>query len=93
MAIEITHIRLSSGIQDHEHITDYKWTSLNDGDVGTSSKATLVDWIDNKSGTAYVGSGSRRVEVGTVHPQGRLPYLRTYADGKWTNNLLALPTF
>lgn len=93
MAIEITHVRLSSGIQDHEHITDCKWKSLSDGEVGTSSKATLVDWIDNKSGTAYVGSGSQRVNVGTVHPQGGTPYLRTYADGEWTNNLLALPRF
>jgi hypothetical protein len=93
MAIEIAHIRLSDGIQDHEHITDCKWKSLSDGKVATSSKATLVDWIDNENGTAYVGSGSQRVNVGTVHPQVGKPYLRTYADGNWTNNLLALPRF
>lgn len=93
MAIEITHVRLSSGTPDHEDITDCKWKSLSDGSVKTSSKATLVEWIDNENGKAYVGSGSQRVNVGTVHPQGGTPYLRTYADGEWTNNLLALPRF
>ena len=31
-------------------------------------------------------------EIGVVKPtDGRDPYLRTYADGDWNNNLLALP--
>jgi hypothetical protein len=40
-----------------------------------------------------VAAGSNRVNVGVVKPQGGQPYLRTHADGKWTNNLLNLPTF
>lgn len=93
MAIEITHVRFGSTTKTEDEIVSYKWKSLNDGDVGQSDKATLVDWIDNKSGTAYVGSGAQRVHVGTIHPDRGQAYLRTYADGKWTNNLVALDTF
>ncbi|KQY55663.1 hypothetical protein ASD11_14200 [Aeromicrobium sp. Root495] len=91
MAVQITHIRLAGG--GHENITDYRWRSLGDGEVNNSTKATMVDWIDNKDGTAYMGSGADRADVGTVHPTGGAAYLRTYADGVWTNNLLALPQF
>jgi hypothetical protein len=52
-----------------------------------------VDLIDAQNGNAYVGIGADRVDVGVVRPEGEDPYLRTYADGKWTNNLLSLLTF
>jgi hypothetical protein len=95
MAIEITHVRLSSGHSGSRahHRLQVEEPDLSDGSVKTSSKGTLVDWIDNEDGKAYVGSGSQRVSVGTVHPQGGTPYLRTYSDGEWTNNFLALPSF
>jgi hypothetical protein len=53
----------------------------------------LVDWIDNKDGQVFVGSGTNRVSVRTVHSAGVNPYLQTQADGSVTNNLLSLPTF
>ena len=93
MSVEITHIRLSGTSKLHEHITSYKWKNVADSTTGTSDKPTMVDWIDKKSGSAYVGGGAGRANVGTVHPDGSLPYLRTYADGKWSNNLRSLPTF
>jgi hypothetical protein len=31
----------------------------------------------------------RRVYVGVVREQGKIPFLRTHADGKWNDNLLA----
>ncbi|MEX5277928.1 DUF3892 domain-containing protein [Kocuria sp. CPCC 205261] len=92
MSIEITHIRLSGMYEGHEYITHYKWRS-DSGDVGSSDKSTMVDWIDVKKGMAYVGSGAQRARVGVVRPAQGLPYLRTYADGQWTNNLLSLPRF
>lgn len=91
MSVEITHVRYGSTSKTHETITHYKWRSLSDGDVGSSDKPTMVDWIENKNGTAYVGSGSNRVNVGVVDASPK--YLRTYADGKWTNNLTSLPEF
>jgi hypothetical protein len=94
MAIEITHVRFEGSSKTHEAIARYQWKSVTDGELKSSDKPTLVDWIDNKNGDVYVGSGSNRVAVGSVHPtDGRRPYLQTYADGKWSNNLLSLPTF
>ena len=92
MAVQITHVRLSSGGSTHEHITDYRSRSLDDGEVNSSSKPTMVDWIQNQ-GKAYVGNGASRVSVGVVKPAHGQPYRRTYAHGQWTNNLLSLPRF
>lgn len=92
MSIEITHVRYSGNQRTHESIIEYKWKNVNDGNTGASTKAVLVEWVDD-SGTAYVGSGKQRVQVVTVHPTNTLPYLRTQADGRPTNNLLSLPTF
>jgi hypothetical protein len=93
MSVEITHVRYESSTHDHETIIRYKWRDPGDGQVGDNDKPSMVDFLDNKNGKAHVGSGSSRVEVGTVHPSSGSPFLRTYADGKWTNNLLSLPTF
>lgn len=90
-SLTITHIRLSGGT-DHQHIVRYKWVDAS-GAGGDDDKPTMVNWIDNKNVTAYVGTGAGRVRVGVIHPQAGQPYLRTHADGNWTNNLLALPHF
>lgn len=93
MAVRITHVRFSTMSKTHEAISHYKWVNLQDNSTDSSTKAVVVDWIDNKNGRAIVGSGSNQVEVGVVHPTSGQPYLRTYADGTWNNNLLSLPTF
>jgi hypothetical protein len=93
MSIEITHVRFGSTKKTEDEIVSYKWKNDQTGKVGQSDKPAMVDWIDIKNGKAYVGSGTNRVSVGVVKPQSGQPYLRTYADGKWTNNLLNLPTF
>ena len=93
MAIEITHVRSGSTRKTEDEIVRYKWRSIEDGEIRDSDKPTLIDWIENKNGKAYVGNGSSRVSVGVVKPQSGQPYLRTYADGKWTNNLVNLPEF
>lgn len=90
-SLTITHIRLSDGTE-HQHIVRYKWVDSS-GSTGDNDKPAMVDWIENKGGLAFVGTGSSRVEVGVVHPATGQPYLRTHADGTWTNNLLALPHF
>ena len=36
---------------------------------------------------------SVRITVLVVRPSGGTPYLRTYANGTWTDNLLSLPRF
>ncbi len=88
--VMITHIRMG-GTSAHEHITDVKWRNPADGEVKSSTVPQMVDWIENKKGVAKVTDGKRTVDVGVV--DARPKYLRTYADGVWTDNLLALPRF
>lgn len=79
------------GVSGHEHITSVKWRNPSTSNTGQSTKAEMVDWIKNKSGDARVTDGTNTVHVGVV--DGSPSYIRTYADGKWTDNLLALPRF
>ena len=72
----------------HEHITHlgnypkWMWT-----------REEVVSSIDAKTNTFYVLDpfSRKRAEVGVVRESGKAPYLRTYADGNWNNNLLSLP--
>jgi hypothetical protein len=93
MSVEITAVHMEpSNANSNEAIASVRWVNPADGASDVSTKATMVDWIDNKGGTAYTNNG-KRATVGTVHPQGRAPYLQTHADGEWNNNLLSLPRF
>lgn len=88
--VYITAIHMSGGT-GHEHISSVRWRNPADGKTDESTKATMVDWIDNQKGVAKVQSNTGDVMVGTV--DGSPKYLRTYANGKWTDNLLALPKY
>ena len=93
MSIKITAIHLEDG-QGHEHISKLRWINPADGNTGTSSRETIVAWIENQNGKAYVeDQHGNRVDVGVVTPARGSKYLRTYADKTWTDNLLALPRF
>ena len=86
-----TAVRMSGQGTGHEHIASLQWTNSADGTTGSSTTATMVDWIQNMHGVAKVKSGPREVSVGVVHAWPK--YLRTHADGVWTDNLLALPRY
>lgn len=88
MTTYITHIRLSPpASNDHRHIVNVKWSQA--GQVGQSTRAAMVDFINEGNAVFVHGNPSARVGVVKATP----PYLRTYADQNWTNNLLALPRF
>lgn len=74
---------------NHEHIThvgnpagNWKWPV-----------ADVIRSINSKSNTFYVldPKTNKRAEVGVVRPENHAPYIRTYADGYWNDNLLSLP--
>ena len=88
--IYITHIHLVGGTQ-HEHIASVKWRNPGDGKTGESTREAMVIWIRDEKGDARVTDGVNQVQVGVVNAAP--PYIRTHADGKWTDNLLALPRF
>ncbi|MBV8364273.1 MAG: DUF3892 domain-containing protein [Candidatus Eremiobacteraeota bacterium] len=93
MAIRCVAIRMSANGYRHEHITYIQW--LQDGQSlrQSSSRAEMVAFVED-GGKAYVRDqfGNLvylRVRVST--PGNK--YVQTYADGIWSDNLLALPRF
>lgn len=90
--VYIEAIRLSTGGHGSQHITDVRWRNPSTQKADQSTRATMVEWIQNQSGDARVrDSEGHEAQVGVV--QMSPPYLRTYADGDWNDNLLALPRF
>ena len=91
MTIRFTHIRQSGGTA-HEHIVRLWWTNPATGKTGDNTRAENVSWIENENGKAYVEDVTgHRADVLVITPSYGEKYLRTYADGRWTDNLLALP--
>jgi Protein of unknown function (DUF3892) len=88
---EVKCIVKPNPLSAHEHITyvgnpytnpSWKW-----------SREDVIASIEAKTNTFYVldPRTGKRSDVGVVRSAGRAPYLRTYADGDWDNNLLSLP--
>ena len=92
MSIEITHVRYGRTPKTEDVITHYKWRNEQTNATGSSDKPAMVTWLDDKSNVAHVGRNPQATAV-SVHPQGQNAYVRTVADGKYTNNLLSLPEF
>jgi hypothetical protein len=72
----------------HEHITHIGNT--NNG--WQLSREDAISRIENKQESYYTidRSTGRKVYIGVVREGGvKAPYLRTHADGKWNDNLLA----
>jgi hypothetical protein len=86
--LEAVHMR---GGERHEHIADVAWRNPDTGARGQSPQSEMVRWISS-GGEAYVlDSAGHLVRVGVV--QAAPPYIRTHADGVYTDNLLALPRY
>jgi hypothetical protein len=88
--VEITDVHMVGG-ERHEHIGEVKWRNPDSGAIGSSSRSAMVKFIRDDDGQAYVTDGSNKVWVGVV--EASPPYIRTYADKVWTDNLLALPRY
>jgi hypothetical protein len=91
--IEITEIHMESGGTTHEHISNLKWKNTTTASEGQSTRQQIVDWLDIQGNQAVVQGKTTSVFVGVIRPQSEEPYVRTYADGVWTDNLLALPRY
>lgn len=58
---------------------EWKWT-----------RQQVIDSIKAKTNTFYTRVDGKRADVG-VNRNDHGEYVQTHADGKWNNNLLALP--
>lgn len=90
--VYITAIHLAGG-SEHEHVASVRWLNAENGQSGESDRAAMVEWLDRvgTSNIAKVAGPQGSAQVGVVDSQPK--YLRTYADGQWSNNLLSLPKF
>lgn len=81
---QVTCINKQPRDSTHEGITHlggsgWRWT-----------RQQVIDSIEAKTNTFYTYVAGNRGSIGVVNgPNGK--YLRTYADGKWNDNLLSLP--
>ncbi|MGN6604525.1 MAG: DUF3892 domain-containing protein [Ginsengibacter sp.] len=80
---QVTCINKINRNSSHEGITHlggngWKWT-----------RSEVINSIESGTNTFYTMVYGRRANVGVVNgPNGK--YVRTYADGQWNDNLLAL---
>ena len=82
--LQVTCINKQPRTNPHEAITHLG------GSWGKWTRQQVVDSIKAKTHTFHTRVGGKRAEVGVVDgPNGA--YVRTYADGVWNDNLLALP--
>lgn len=89
MARYITAVHMSGGTQ-HEHIAEVRWRE--GGTTSTSTRAQMVEYINNNGeGSVKVADAQGEVNVQVV--KANPPYIRTYKDGRPTDNLLNLPRY
>lgn len=57
------------------------------------TREAAIQRIESKEEAYYTinHQTGQKAYIGVVREQGRLPYLRTHADGAWNDNLLAQP--
>jgi hypothetical protein len=73
----------------HEHITHIGYT----GNKWRLTREAAITRIDSGAEAFYTvdKATGKRAYIGVVRQAGKAPYLRTHADGKWNDNLLAQP--
>jgi hypothetical protein len=85
---QVTCIVKPHPLSPHEHITHVG----NPAGQWMWPREQVVASIDAKTNTFFVLApiSGKRADIGVVRENGKAPYLRSYADGQWTNNLLSL---
>ena len=88
--IQITAIHMV-GDDRHEHIGEMKWLDNSNGGGGTSTREAMVKFVRQFPNQAFVQGPTQSafLRVREASP----PYVQTYADNTWTDNLLSLPRY
>ncbi len=96
MAIKVTARRMEPSGRAHEHIAQLQWVNEANGATGVSTRAEMVAFIE-KTGDHSVWCPDRSPQKPGqwvhVNSNGWAKYVQTFADGRWSDNLLALPLF
>ena len=85
---QVTCITKPDRMNRHEHITHIGNTS----NQWRMTREEIIRRIDAQQENFYTvdQTSERKMYIGVVRETGKNPYLRTHADGKWNDNLLAL---
>ena len=95
MTIQVIRRHMVGG-SGHEHIAEVQWRNTTTSEIGKASRETMVAWLDDKTKSnqaIVIGKDGKTSWIGTVHPAYGPAFIRSYADGDWNNNLLALDTY
>ncbi len=84
---QITCVTKPDRFSTREHITHIGNTAGH----WKITRESAIQRIESKSDSFFTidASTGKRAEIGVVREPGKAPYLRTYADGTWNDNLLA----
>lgn len=84
---------MSAGGYHHEHITLIRWVEDGTNTPKSSTRQEMVAFVEG-GGRAYVRDARGDVAYLRVRiSYAGNKYVQTYADGIWSDNLLALPRF
>lgn len=92
MSVRITCINKDGGNHDnpHEAINYYGWLNESSNKTGRTDRQTMVNWV-KKGNKSYVKDSYGNTAYCEVRKSSKgTEFLQTYADGKYTNNLLSL---
>jgi hypothetical protein len=86
---EVTCINKPDRMSSHEHITHIG--NITNTDKWRMTREEGIKRIDAKTAAFYTidRSTEKKVYIGVWREAGKQPFLRTYTDGKWNDNLLA----
>ena len=88
--VQITAIHMV-GTEHHKHIAEMKWVNSGTGATGASTREAMVTFVRSNPNQAYVQGSTMRAFLGVR--EATPPYVQTYADSTWTDNLLSLPKY
>lgn len=75
----------------HEGIASFGWVNEETRAKGQSSRAQMLYFLESQNGKAYVKDiFGNDVYIRIWVAASGIKYLRTYVDGKWSDNLLSL---
>jgi hypothetical protein len=85
---QVTCITKPNRMSAHEHITHIGNTVIG----WKLTREEAIKRIDEKKEAFYTvdSQTGKKAYIGVVREAGKNPFLRTHADGKWNDNLLAL---
>lgn len=95
MAIKVTARHMEGGY-GHEHIAAVKWLNDITGQTGESSREAMVKFVGEHVNQAVWCPDRHNSHVRAwvkVNSNGRIRYIQTVADDRWTDNLLSLQTY